>query len=279
MGASHSQPDTTNHSLSILFPALNNETIQNTLDTANGDAGKAIVLLIQTPDNGSPCPSPNRLQLLSTEDWKMHQTDSKHKSAFMRQQFGSQFRSFWRHLSILFWVTVAVLLMVLFVLVLFGHIVHSSFAVTMCVCCVIELLFTVGIVYGVITYKIWCIWISLLWSGSHGITAIYSLFTWAHHDSSMVYYVGGIVLYWCLQLACNLMYFIKLNDADSQFNAMIDETANVLEGIHDKNEFNDNEKSMEGQLTPSSRSSVEIKYKISESNEYSEHYDDPSASD
>eukprot|EP00483_Globobulimina_turgida_P003210 UN03215 len=94
----------------------------------------------------------------------------------------------------------------------------------MSVCSVIELFFALLILYGVTTYKIWCIWVALLWTGLHGVTILYSLIKWHNNPSIMLYFFAMIIVFWISAFLFNIMYFIKLNAAGSSSNSVITET-------------------------------------------------------
>eukprot|EP01084_Bolivina_argentea_P160917 280172_1 len=99
-------------------------------------------------------------------------------------------------------------------------------------------MFTIAILYGVLTYQAWCIWFTLLWSGLHGITVIYLIINHYGFAFENAYYIGSVLLYWSLLCFCNVMYFIKLNKAESRFNHLIQDTSDVLNTMNKMSQNN-----------------------------------------
>eukprot|EP01084_Bolivina_argentea_P111147 198402_1 len=218
------QTATNEQRLSALFPGMNASTIQNTLNEANGDTAKAIVLLIQTPSNSESTVSKN--------PYKNHNEflkNTKNKHIFIKQQFkGNTCNSFAYIISILFWIFIAIVLIVTIILSSTDFLVAKSFSFTLCFCSIIELIFALLILYGVLSCQIWSIWVTFLWSALHGITVIYLLVKWHNNSQYILYYISMVVIYWLSVIIFNTTYFIKLNRAESRFNSLIEETKSAL---------------------------------------------------
>ena len=241
-----SQSDDNQQRLSQLFPGMDTHTIQvkhpllllitpkyvinhflvclnlkrikqHTLDEANGDAGRAIVLLIQTPPTSPSAHSHDGSSSNhSTSHWRKQQiTHSRNRKVFIRQHLkhNNKCGIFWYYLSILFWIFIVCLFITAIIFSIIGIHFGSSITVTICFCSTIEIIFTFLILYGIINFEIWAIWITFIWSGLHGITIIYSLIQYAEHldhDHLMFIYIGIVLVYWISVLIFNLMFFKKV---------------------------------------------------------------------
>ena len=180
------------------------------MDEAQGDTGKAIVLLIQTPSL-SP-------QEMNSDDDENNNgpstpkiTQSRNKKTFMQQHLRHNTKCglFWYYISIIFWILMSFLFIGSIVMSSINPnkiIEDSSFIMTICFCSGIELIFTFLILYGIIQFEIWAMWVTCIWSSLHGITIIYAVVNWGDGDI-MFLYISIVLFYWIAVIVFNIMYF------------------------------------------------------------------------